>query len=123
MKQDNIIYWVSTGIFCALMLMSGFMYFTSPEAKAGFAHIGLPDWFREELGTAKILGAITLLLPMIHHRVKEWAYAGFGIVLISASYAHLITGDGIGKAAIPFFFLGVLVLSYTYWHRLRLKIA
>ncbi len=62
MKQDNIIYWVSTGIFCALMLMSGFMYFTSPEAKAGFVHIGLPDWFREELGTAKILGAIYFTL-------------------------------------------------------------
>ena len=104
MKQDNLIYWISTGLFCAMMLMSGFGYLTSPDMKAAFVHVGLPDWFREELGVAKILGAIALIVPMVDGRVKEWAYAGFGIVLISAMYAHLSNGDGMGKAAIPFFF-------------------
>src|SRR4249920_2521112 len=39
-------------------------------------------------GGAKILGVLALLIPSIPARIKEFAYFGFGITLISASIAH-----------------------------------
>jgi hypothetical protein len=55
MNKNKIIYWTSTGLVSAMMLMSAVMYFTMPEAKEGFAHAGFPDYFRIELGTAKLV--------------------------------------------------------------------
>lgn len=39
-------------------------------------------------------GPAVLILPMAPPRLKEWAYAGFAIVLVSALIAHLSVGDG-----------------------------
>ena len=64
MNKNKIIYWTSTAIVGAMMLMSGIMYFTSAEAIEGFKHTGFPDYFRKELGIAKLLGAVVLLLPI-----------------------------------------------------------
>src|ERR1700740_2322224 len=88
MKRDKIIYWIATSIAAFMGLMAGNMYFANPMVAEGFKHLGFPDYFRVELGVAKILGAIVLLTPMIPARIKEWAYAGFGIVYISAAIAH-----------------------------------
>jgi hypothetical protein len=62
--------------------------------KDAFAHLGLPNWFRIELTVAKILGALALLIPTIPNRIKEFAYCGFAITLISAIIAHSSSGDG-----------------------------
>ena len=81
MKKDKIIYWVSTGLISAMMLFSAYAYFTSSQISEAFKHLGFPDFFRVELGSAKLLGALVLLIPQIPVKIKEWAYAGFGIVL------------------------------------------
>jgi hypothetical protein len=47
-------------------------------------------------------------------RIKEWAYAGFAIVIVSASYSHLKSGDGL-KALEPLATLAALAVSY--WTR------
>jgi hypothetical protein len=113
----NRIYWASTGLFAALMLFSAYAYFMAPEAREGFQHLGFPQWFRMELGAAKALGAIALLAP-IPLFLKEWAYAGFFINLISAVIAHGMT-DGWGTAGGPLPFLAVLALSRVYWEKRR----
>lgn len=59
----------------------------------GFKKLGYPDYFRIELGCAKLLGILALLIPMVPNKIKEWAYAGFGIVLISAIIAHTSVPD------------------------------
>jgi DoxX-like family len=51
-------------------------------------------------------------------RLKEWAYAGFGIILVSASVAHASSGDPVANVVEPLAFLGVLMLSNVYWHKL-----
>jgi hypothetical protein len=56
------------------------------------------------LGVAAILGPTPA-------RVKEWAYAGFAITLVSAIVAHSST-DGIATAALPMFAAVLLVASY-----------
>ncbi len=115
MKKDKIIYWVSTGLLSLMMLLAGYTYFSSPMAKEGFAHFGFPDYFRIELGTAKILGAIALLLPMIPAKIKEFAYYGFTITFISAFIAHLSSGDPLKVAINPVVALVILVVSYIYY--------
>lgn len=122
MKKNNIIYWVSTGLFGLMMLMSAFMYFNDPKVVEGFKMMGFPDYFRVELGTAKFLGALALLIPQIPLRVKEWAYAGFGINLIAAAITHLAMGDTPG-ITMPLVLLVVLIVSNVYLHKVKQTVA
>ena len=119
MKTNKIVYWTSTGLMSAMMLMAGIMYFVSPEVKQEFAHSGFPDFFRIELGAAKIIAALALILPMIPTRIREWAYAGLGIVLISAIYMHISLGDSADKLGGPIF--ACVLLSASYITRMRMQ--
>jgi hypothetical protein len=118
MKKDTIIYWVTTGLVSAMMLFSGFAYFTNPDMAAQFAKTGFPDFFRVELGAAKILGVAALLIPMVPAVVKNFAYAGFTIILVSAAFTHFSIGDPIANVLTPLVILGILGVSYTYSSKL-----
>lgn len=117
MKTDRIIYWTTTGIIAALMLFSGVSYLTDEELKAGFATLGFPDFFRVELGIAKILGSLVLLIPVFSPVVRQFAYFGFGLTFLSAALAHISINDSLSAIAVPFFFLGILAVSYVYSHK------
>ncbi|MNU95079.1 hypothetical protein D3C71_850840 [compost metagenome] len=117
MKKNTIIYWTTTSIFSAMMLFSASMYFTSPEVQSNFAKMGFHDAFRIELGLAKILGALVLLIPVFKGSVKEWAYAGFGITLISASILHASNGDPAAMIVSPIVFFGILAASHIFWKK------
>ena len=89
----------------------------SELAKEGIRHLGYPDYFRIELTVFKVIGALVLILPMAPLRLKEWAYAGFGITMISAFIGHSVI-DGFGfQSFLPLIFLGVLIISYVYYHK------
>jgi DoxX-like family len=122
MKKDRIIYWTATGIVAAIMLWSALNFSLNKEMKGAFAHLGLPNWFRVELTVAKILGALALLIPAIPNRIKEFAYRGFAITLISAMIAHSSSGDGLASLD-PLVFLGVLIVSYWYYHKGRYAVT
>jgi hypothetical protein len=81
-----------------------------PPAVQALAHLGYPAYFGYILGTAKLLGVFVLLTPG-RGPIKEWTYAGFGIILISACISHYVSGDGFASLD-PFFFFILLVLSY-----------
>jgi DoxX-like family len=115
MKKDKIIYWTSTGIVAAVMLWSGFNF--ALVEKGAFAHFGLPNWFRIELTVAKIAGALVLLIPAIPHKIKEFAYFGFALTLISAPIAHLSSGDSIWLVIGHLTFSTLLIVSYLYYYR------
>lgn len=119
MKKNKIIYWITTGLVGAMMLFSGSQYFMNPKVAEGFIHFGFPDYFRIELGAAKLIGALVLLIPQFSTRVKEWAYAGFGIVFISASIAHYVNGDPMANIISPMVFLAILVVSNIYLHKVK----
>ena len=84
MKRINIIYWIFTSLLALQVAAAGFMYFISPEVATGFAHLGFPDYFRQELGVAKVLAAVLLVLPMVPMRLKEWVYAGLASLRFTA---------------------------------------
>jgi hypothetical protein len=97
---------------------TAFMYFTNPQFIEGYKHLGFPDYFRIELGIAKIIGLLIILIPMVPARVKEWAYAGFAITFTSGIIAHG-TVDGPGLAMAPALPLVLLMISYIYFHKLN----
>lgn len=111
MKTKKIIYWVCTSLISLMMLFSASQYVMNPEVVNGFKHLGYPDYFRIELAIAKLIGALVLIVPKIPFKLKEFAYAGFGIVFISASVSHYFSGDPMANVITPLVFLGILVVS------------
>lgn len=114
MKKNKIIYWIATGIIAAMMLFSAFGYFTNPDMKAAFVHLGFPNYFRIELGVLKIVGALVLILPFVSNKIKSFAYFGFALTFVSAFIAHLSSGDSISVAIAPIVFLAILMVSFFY---------
>lgn len=107
----KIAYWVSTGLVAVPSLFAAFAYLSgSPQAVAGFAHVGYPQQLRIILGIAKPLGAIALVVPGLG-KLKEWAYAGFTFAWTCAFVAHYLAGDG-PKAFAPLALLLILIISY-----------
>jgi DoxX-like family len=94
MKTEKVIYWISTGLLCALMLFSASMYFTKTEMIKGFFEsLHYPTYLVYPLATAKILGIIALISNK-SKMLKEWAYAGFFLDTVLAAAAHFNAGDG-----------------------------
>lgn len=122
MKKDRIIYRITTGIIAFVMLYSiiSFTFFDHAMYKDGaFQHLHLPAYIKVELTIAKILGLLALLIPAMPFKIKEFAYFGFGITLVSAVIAHSSVGDPWYNIVDPLGFLIVLVISYIYFIRLQ----
>ena len=110
-RVGNAVYWAATALFALMMTGSALAYLTQPAMAKAFVHLGFPSYFRVELGVAKLLGVAALLAP-VPPRVREWAYAGFGITLVSAIVAHSAV-DGVATAVPPTVALALLVASYA----------
>ncbi len=117
-KSTKIIYWTSTGLL-AFFILPGIFFLTKPFAIEGTRHLGMPYWFHLELGIAKFIGGIILLLPMFPKRVKEWAYVGFGIDVISATIGMIAVDGPAFKSYAPLIFLAILLVSYICYHKLK----
>ena len=114
MQKNKIIYWTSTAIISAMMLFSAFNYLTNDQMKNAFVHFGFPGYFRIELATAKILGALVLVIPGIPATIRQFAYFGFTLTFVSAFVAHTSVGDTAARAVMPLIFLAILAVSYFY---------
>ena len=117
-KTRIAIYWIITALFCLQMSFTAYAQLRLPQVAAMFAHLGFPDYFRVELSWAKVVGIVLLLLP-VPARLKEWAYAGFAITLISALIAHFAVGDGPQAWSWPAITSVLWALSYVFWRRLQ----
>jgi len=115
------LYWGSTGLVALLALASGAMYFVQPPTET-FAQLGFPDYFRIQLGVAKLVGGVALLVPLPRW-LKEWTYAGFTIDFGSAIIAHLAVGDPLSSAVTPMVALIILLTSYASYHQYVLGTA
>ena len=120
MKALKITYWISTGLVVLGMLLSFYNYFFNPALKIAYAHLGFPDWFRVELGIAKLLGALALGLPFVPARIKEWAYVGFFINFFSAFLSHYMIGDPVFNQVAPLVLLLLVIVSYVTYHKVKI---
>jgi DoxX-like family len=123
-KRERWIYRTATGLVLAVMVFSiiNFVFndhFPFPNGPEGaFVHLGFPAYFKVELTVAKILGVLALVIPAVPFKVKEFAYFGFAITLVSASIAHFGRGDARLSVLFvidPLVFLALLAVSYVYF--------
>lgn len=114
-------FWISTALFALQMGFTAFAQLRLPQVAAAFAHLGFPAYFRVELSLAKFAGILILLAPIAPPRLKEWAYAGFAINLVSAFLAHLSIRDR-PLSFVPSTLTGLLwAASYFFSRRLQAR--
>ena len=96
MNIEKIIYWIATGIMCAIFAFSAGMYFTNLEGVKSYFDgvMGFPSWVVIPLAIAKVLGIIAILSKK-SQMLKEWAYAGFFFDAVLATGAHHAAGHGL----------------------------
>jgi hypothetical protein len=112
MKIQKIIYWVTTGLLCLLMLASAGMYIFNHQAVLEiFKTLGFPAYIVYPLAVAKLLGVIAILSKQ-SKTLKEWAYAGFFFDFLLAASAHINAGDG--EFALAIVALVLLLVSYFF---------
>ena len=117
-KPKNIAYWIFTALFCFQMSFTAYAQLSLPQVADMFTHLGFPAYFRVELSWAKFLGVLVLLAP-VPARLKEWAYAGFAIILASALIGHFAVGDGPQVWSWAAGTSILWALSYFFWRRRR----
>src|SRR5713226_7682440 len=111
MKQRSIAYWTATVFVSCVIGISDILAITHAGLMMkALAHLGYPRYFSNLLGIGKLAGVCVLLAPGLP-RIKEWAYAGFAITILSACYSHLCSGDGL-LALEPLVTFAALVVSY-----------
>ena len=110
-KQNRTWYWIAKCFISFFILFSAYFSYTHAE---DLRQLGFPDYFRMELVTAKVAGAIVLLLPFTPVRIKEWVYAGFIIAMVSALIAHICSGDPLSKVIFVSVDLSIILLCIRY---------
>jgi hypothetical protein len=111
-RTKTTIYWIATLFLVCIMTISGVLAIShAPDMMKAMAHLGYPPYFSNLLGVSKLVGICVLLVPGIA-KLKEWAYVGFGITVLSASYSHLLSGDGLLSLE-PLVTFAALIVSYS----------
>jgi hypothetical protein len=111
-RTKTTIYWIATLFLVCIMTISGALAIThAPDMMKAMTHLGYPPYFSNLLGVSKLIGVCVLLVPGIA-KLKEWAYVGFGITILSASYSHLLSGDGLLSLE-PLVTFAALIVSYS----------
>lgn len=121
MKTDKIIYWVTTIFYCLFQGVMPALFWNSDDAQKSMVHLGYPHYFSFMLMVFKVVGCLAIIVPQVPTRLKEWAYGCFFIELIMAFWSNVATDGFSGMALFPFVIMGVLAVSYVYYHKLFIK--
>jgi hypothetical protein len=119
MKTTKIIYWITTAL---IFLFEGVLVALTSHTEfaiEGLRHLGYPAYFGPLLAVFKVTGALVLIIPAFKGRVKEWAYAGFGIVFISAAVSHTSVDGFGGQTLFPIIAFAILIASYVTYQKLQ----
>ena len=121
-KRNKIIYWIFTALFTIGMLASGIQQVLKTKEMTDMViHLGYPAYFMTIIGTWKILGVIAVMMPGLK-LLKEWAYAGFFLVMTGALVSHLAIGDFEAKAILGPVFQTIFILLSWYFRPENRKI-
>jgi hypothetical protein len=119
MKTHKIIFWITTSLIFIMEGILPALTSQSEMAKEGIRHLGYPEYFGNALVVFKVLGALTLIIPAIPKRLKEWAYAGFSFNFLFASISHFAVDGFDFQTFMPLIILAVLMTSYNSYHKLH----
>jgi hypothetical protein len=118
-KTINILYWIFTILFAALMIFSAYgSILVNADAKT-LIHdqLGYPVYFIPFTGWAKLIGSLVILIPGLT-TIKEWAYAGLFFDLAAVVYSSIAlsgTVDPMMLYMLIWFVPGIL--SYYFWKK------
>jgi len=113
----KILFWATTGF---LFLMQGLMPILTHNdegTQQAMAHLGYPVYFGLMLAIFKLVGGLALIIPQVPAKVKEWAYAGFGLDFIAALYSFIAVDGLVTFAFFPVIAFAVLTASYISYHK------
>ena len=119
-KSTNIIYWISTIIFAALMIFSASSGIQPSQPAIQLIHdtLGYPVYFIQFISIAKVIGAVIILIPRIGRSIKEWAYAGLFFDLAGAIYSGIASSGKFDPLMLTLLIWIVPgVVSYYCWHK------
>ena len=119
MKVKTTFYWITTALIATETFVGGVMdlthgrtaVFSGPRVTDIVAGLGYPLYVLAIIGSWKILGAITLVVPGFL-RLKEWAYAGI-IFELSGAVASLAACGHRDELIAPLSLLGLAIASWA----------
>jgi hypothetical protein len=92
----NILLWVLQVLLAAAFLAHGLLMLIPPAAVAEQLNASLPRWFQLFIGVSEVLAALGLTLPGVTRILPwlvSWAAAGLMVVMVSATYFHVMRGE------------------------------
>jgi len=117
MKKTIIIHRILTGLLIVFFGLGSIPDILKvPDAVILFKHLNLPAYLLPFLGTAKLLGCLTLLLPK-YARLKEWVYAGLTFDLLGATFCSLSSGDSPLLVSPMLIGFALIAGSYIFFHK------
>ena len=119
-RSTNILYWVFTVIFAALMIFSAVGGIQPSQQSIQILHDGLgyPIYFIQFISVAKLIGSIAIVIPGLNKTVKEWAYAGLFFDLAGAVYSGVASSGKFDPMMISLLIWIVPgILSYYFWRK------
>ena len=122
-KTINILYWVFTILFAALMIYSAYGSILVNEDAKTLIHdqLGYPVYFIPFTGYTKLIGSIVILIPGLR-TIKEWAYAGLFFDLVAVVYSSIaLAGSVDPMMAFMLVWFVPGILSYFFWKK-KLKL-
>lgn len=118
-KTINILYWVFTILFAALMIFSSYGSILMNEDAKKLIHeqLGYPEYFIPFTGWAKLIGSIIILIPGLK-TIKEWAYAGLFFDLAAVVYSSIALAKTVDPMML-FMLVWIVpgILSYIFWKK------
>jgi hypothetical protein len=112
--QERVIYWIFTALTLLFLAWFGVQdLLRSPEVSETIRHLGYPWYFSYLLGAGKLLAAILLLYPRTRI-LREWAYAGITIELISSFASHWFLHDPLPMRIAPLVVLAIVAMAYAF---------
>ena len=118
-KPTRIIYWVATTLIFLFEGVLPALTSRTQLAIEGIRHLGYSDSFGIMLTIFKVSGAIVLIVPAFKGKIKEWAYAGFSFVFISAAISHWAVDGFTGQTIFPLVVMLILLVSYYTYYKLQ----
>ncbi len=111
-------YWISTILVSIFLLVSAYTYFFHKPTFEGVKALGFPGFFIYQLAILKIIAAIVLLVPASPLQLKEWAYCGVALFLVTALVAHIVHKDSVGISVMLVILMATLAISYYTRNRI-----
>ncbi|MEI7653452.1 MAG: DoxX family protein [bacterium] len=120
MKNQKVIFWVSTSLIFLFEGVIQVLTYGSPDSVKMMMHLGYPAYFTPFLTVMKVLGALAIIVPQVPARVKEWAYAGISFTLIGALVSNVaVDGLQIGMVVFVGVVFAILAASYSSYHKIH----